>query len=109
MRVNADLLASSKFHTSLLVIGEKKRMFSLFLFPIRLQFKAAHEGSRAKVDAQDELFIALSHRRHIDRSVWSIGKLLLLKDGGRFSLEYKRPSGHPLVDNWDCLKDMVSV
>ena len=74
-----------------------------------LQFKAAHEGSSAKMDAQDELFMALAHRRHIDRSVWSIGKLLLLKDGGHFSLEDKRPSGQPLVDDWDCLKNMVSI
>ena len=74
-----------------------------------MQFKAAHEGSSAKMDAQDELFMALAHRRHIDRSVWSIGKLLLLKDGGDFSLEHKRPSGQPLVDDWDCLKDMVSI
>lgn len=50
---------------------------------------------------------AMSHRVHIDNSVKLIGKLLFGIEKGPEVLDAIRPAGRPLVDDWDCLKNMV--
>lgn len=49
----------------------------------------------------------MSHRVHIDNSVKLIGKLLFGIEKGSEVLDAIRPTGQPLVDDWDCLKNMV--
>lgn len=49
----------------------------------------------------------MSHRVHIDNSVKLIGKLLFGINKGPEVLNAVRPTGQPLVDDWDCLKNMV--
>jgi legumain len=44
---------------------------------------------------------------HVDNNVELIGKLLFGIEKGPELLNTVRPSGSPLVDNWDCLKITV--
>jgi len=49
----------------------------------------------------------MSHRLHVDNSILLIGKLLFGLEGHAV-LNKVRPSGEPLVDDWDCLKSLVT-
>jgi legumain len=71
------------------------------------KFRKAPEGSPRKLEAQKQFVEAMSHRIHIDNSMKMIGKLLFGSDNGPEVLEAVRPAGHPLVDDWDCLKSLV--
>lgn len=51
----------------------------------------------------------MTNRVHIDRSIELIGKILFGSDASEGKLKEVRPSGEPLVDDWKCLKSMVSV
>lgn len=72
-----------------------------------MQFRKAPEGSPRKSQAQREFLEAMSHRMHIDESMKLIGKLLFGIEKGPEVLSAVRPSGQPLVDDWDCLMTMV--
>uniref|UniRef100_A0A453CJ31 Legumain prodomain domain-containing protein n=1 Tax=Aegilops tauschii subsp. strangulata TaxID=200361 RepID=A0A453CJ31_AEGTS len=48
------------------------------------------------------------HRKHLDSSIDFIGKLVFGFDKGPSMLGAVRGSGQPLVDDWYCLKTMVS-
>lgn len=71
------------------------------------KFRKAPEGSLRKLEAQKQFVEAMSHRIHIDNSMKMIGKLLFGSENGPKVLEAVRPAGHPLVDDWDCLKSLV--
>ncbi|KAG7029275.1 hypothetical protein SDJN02_07613 [Cucurbita argyrosperma subsp. argyrosperma] len=71
------------------------------------KFRKAPEGSNRKIEAQKKFVEAMSHRVHIDNSVKLIGKLLFGIEKGPEVLNAIRPAGRPLVDDWDCLKNMV--
>ncbi|XP_022131350.1 vacuolar-processing enzyme-like [Momordica charantia] len=71
------------------------------------KFRKAPEGTAQKTKAQKHFVEAMSHRVHIDNSVKLIGKLLFGIEEGPKVLNGVRPTGQPLVDNWDCLKTMV--
>ncbi|CAK9312472.1 unnamed protein product [Citrullus colocynthis] len=71
------------------------------------KFRKAPEGSHGKIVAQKKFVEAMSHRVHIDNSVKLIGKLLFGIEKGPEVLDAIRPAGQPLVDDWDCLKNMV--
>lgn len=49
------------------------------------------------------------HRKLLDSSVDLVGKLLFGFGNGPSVLQAVRPSGQPLVDDWDCLKRMVKL
>lgn len=51
----------------------------------------------------------MSHRLHVDNSVDLIGNLLFGSKHGSEMLKAIRPAGQPLVDDWSCLKSMVSI
>ncbi|XP_010472621.1 PREDICTED: vacuolar-processing enzyme alpha-isozyme-like [Camelina sativa] len=70
------------------------------------KYRKAPEGSARKVEAQKQVIEAMSHRLHVDNSVLLIGKLLFGLEGPAI-LNKVRPSGKPLVDDWDLLKSMV--
>jgi legumain len=79
----------------------------LNIFVVHWQFRKAPEGSPRKNEAQKQVLEAMSHRMHVDNSVELIGKLLFGIEKSPTLLNVVRPSGSPLVDNWDCLKTMV--
>ncbi|CAN8320111.1 unnamed protein product [Cochlearia groenlandica] len=70
-------------------------------------YQKALEGSARKIEAQKQILDAMSHRLHVDNSVVLIGKTLFGVYEGPAVLNKVRPSGKPLVDDWDCLKTMV--
>lgn len=80
---------------------------SLFL-PSYLQFRRAPEDSARKSEAQKQLAEAMVHRAHIDNSIKLIGKLLFGLETGPQVINSIRPSGQPLVDDWICLKSLVT-
>ncbi|KAF6139693.1 hypothetical protein GIB67_002498 [Kingdonia uniflora] len=71
------------------------------------KFRRAPEGSPKKMKAQKQFLDMMSHRMHIDNSIPLIGKLLFGFEKGAEVLKSVRPSGEPLVDDWECLKTMV--
>ncbi|KAF8407132.1 hypothetical protein HHK36_006257 [Tetracentron sinense] len=71
------------------------------------KFRKAPEGSPRKLEAQKQLLDVMSHRLHIDDSIKLIGKLLFGIEKGPDVLKTVRPTGQPLVDDWDCLKTLV--
>ncbi|XP_039143856.1 vacuolar-processing enzyme-like [Dioscorea cayenensis subsp. rotundata] len=71
------------------------------------KFQRSPEGSRKKHESQKQMFDVISHRVHVDNSMEAIGKLLFGSDQSLETLKTVRPSGQPLVDDWDCLKSMV--
>lgn len=54
-----------------------------------------------------EIRETVAHRAHLDGSIRVIGFLLFGPEKGSNFLEDARPSGSPLVDDWECLKSMV--
>jgi legumain len=71
------------------------------------KYKRSKPDSTEKLEAQQELIESMSHRLYLDKSINFIGKLLFGSDTGTAVLNAVRPSGQPLVDDWDCLKTMV--
>ena len=51
----------------------------------------------------------MSHRMHVDSSVKLIGELLFGIVKSDEMLYTVRPTGQPLVEDWDCLKAMVTL
>lgn len=72
-----------------------------------VQFRKAPEGSSRKKQAEKQFMEAMSHRVHLDNSIKLVGKLLFGIEKGLDVLETVRPTGKPLVDDWNCLKTMV--
>ena len=73
------------------------------------QYEQLNRGSEEKLRALRELKETVVHRKHLDNSIDFIGKLLFGFENGPSMLEAPRSSGQPVVDDWDCLKRMVSV
>jgi legumain len=62
-----------------------------------------------KSEARKELMEVMAHRSQVDNNVELIGGSLFGTEEGPQVLNVVRPTGQPLVDDWDCLKSMVSV
>lgn len=60
------------------------------------------------MEAGKELMDAMSHRLHLDTSVNMMVELLFGVETGSFVRDYVVPRGEALVDDWDCLKSVVS-
>ncbi|CAI9755698.1 unnamed protein product [Fraxinus pennsylvanica] len=71
------------------------------------KFIKAPEGSLRKFEVQKQLADAMAHRTHIDSSIKLVGKLLFGIENGPEVLKTVRPTGQPLVDDWDRLKSLV--
>ncbi|THG04438.1 hypothetical protein TEA_003286 [Camellia sinensis var. sinensis] len=72
------------------------------------KFRKAPKGSEKKLEAQKQLIDELNQRLHIDHIMMFIAKLLFESENGLLMLETVRPAGQPLVDDWNCLKTLVS-
>lgn len=74
-----------------------------------MQYHRAAEGSSRKLEAELELANVQAHRKHLDNSVLLIGMSLFGDERGPQELAAVRPVGQVLVDDWTCLKTMVSL
>jgi hypothetical protein len=73
------------------------------------QYEQLNAGSEEKVQVLKKIKETVAHRKHLDSSIDFIGKLVFGFEKGPSVLEAPRSSGQPVVDDWDCLKRMVSV
>jgi legumain len=71
------------------------------------QYELLHDKEE-KLEVLRTISETVMHRNHLDHSVDFIGKLLFGVENGPSMLQAVRPAGQPLVDDWDCLKRMVS-
>jgi legumain len=55
-----------------------------------------------------EMTETMVHRKHLDISIKFIGELLFGTEHGSSILQTIRRADQPLVDDWDCLKRMVT-
>lgn len=55
-----------------------------------------------------ELTRTIAHRMHVDNSIKLIGDHMFGLDTSLLRLKAVRPAGQVLVDDWSCLKAMVS-
>lgn len=73
-----------------------------------LQFRNAVKGSLREANAATELAKTIVHRKHLDDSVQLIGEILFAGENALEKLTAVRPAGSVVVDDWACLKTMVS-
>jgi legumain len=73
------------------------------------QYEHSDAGSEGKLRVLKEIKETVAHRKHLDTSVDFIGKLVFGFEKGPSMLQATRSSGQPVVDDWDCLKRMVSA
>ncbi|GJZ80555.1 peptidase C13, legumain [Tanacetum coccineum] len=71
------------------------------------KYKKAPEGSDRKTESRKQFAEAMAHRMHVDASIKLLGKVLFGLEKGPEVLNAVRPTGEPLVDDWDCLKTLV--
>lgn len=74
-----------------------------------LQYKNAAEGSEKKSEMLKQITETMRHRKHLDASIDMIGVILFGPDKGSRILNSVRARGLPLVDDWQCLKSMVTL
>lgn len=73
-----------------------------------LQYKNAAEGSEKKSEMLKQITETMRHRKHLDASIDMIGVILFGPDKGSRILNSVGAHGLPLVDDWQCLKSMVT-
>ncbi|KAK6911177.1 Peptidase C13, legumain [Dillenia turbinata] len=73
------------------------------------KYQNAAEGSQMKLEAHNQLQNELSHRKRVDQSFENIGKQLFGSANGPTVMNMIRPTGKPLVDDWECLKAFVNT
>ncbi|KAK4587568.1 hypothetical protein RGQ29_018827 [Quercus rubra] len=73
------------------------------------KYYKAPAGSHEKLEAQKQLHEEISLRKHVDYSINHIGELLFGNGSSSKVLETVRPSGQPIVDDWNCFKILVST
>ncbi|KAJ6910121.1 vacuolar-processing enzyme-like [Populus alba x Populus x berolinensis] len=73
------------------------------------KYQEAPDGSDKKVEAHRDLLRLHSHIRHVDRSLNHIASTLFGDENAANAMKHVRPSGQPLVDDWDCLKGLVEA
>ncbi|KAJ1399579.1 Peptidase C13, legumain [Sesbania bispinosa] len=79
-----------------------------YLLYLRHKLVKAPYGTEEKSKAQNKLNAEIVHRKHVDNNVHLIGDLLLGKKSATM-MAYVRPTGQPLVDDWDCFKTLINT
>uniref|UniRef100_M1B2Z7 Legumain n=1 Tax=Solanum tuberosum TaxID=4113 RepID=M1B2Z7_SOLTU len=79
------------------------------LFYLLTKHNNTPKGSAEKYKARVKLNEVMSKRSQVDNNVKHLGELLFGVEKGNEVLHSVRPAGHPLVDNWDCLKSYVKI
>jgi len=80
---------------------------SIILFWV-VQYKRAEGGSEKKTQILNQIKETMRHRTHLDSSMELIGTLLFGPKKGSAILKSVREPDSPLVDDWRCLKSMVT-
>ncbi|KAF7010186.1 hypothetical protein CFC21_024635 [Triticum aestivum] len=88
--------------------GAIKQRYADILFMWK-KYEKLNVGSEEKLRALREVKETVLHRKHLDSSIDFIGKLVFGFEKGSSVLGAVRGSGQPLVDDWDCLKIMLSA
>lgn len=73
-----------------------------------LQYERSKNGSEKKAKTLEQIRHTMRQRSHLDSSVELIGTLLFGPKKGSAILQSIREPGLPLVDDWKCLKSMVT-
>ncbi|GAB2290607.1 hypothetical protein Dimus_024889 [Dionaea muscipula] len=73
------------------------------------KFRRAAEGSEKRAEARKKLNEELSRRMHIDHVIKTIGEHLFGAERASEVLNTVRPTGKPIVDDWNCLKTLVGT
>ncbi|KAF2317708.1 hypothetical protein GH714_039625 [Hevea brasiliensis] len=79
---------------------------------LKKQYQVYHKaprGSKEKAEARKKLRDIISHTRHVDRSINQTTTILFGEEKTSEVLKMVRPSGQPLVDDWNCLKMLVKA
>nr|QFR54167.1 asparaginyl endopeptidase 1 [Momordica cochinchinensis] len=71
--------------------------------------KLEEDETSERAQILQEIRETVARRAHLDGSIGVIGFLLFGPKESSNALEDARPSGSPLVDDWECLKSMVRV
>lgn len=79
------------------------------LLYLKKKWRRAPNSSHEKEEARKKLEEVISHRYHIDNIMKAIGELLFGAENGAKMLNFVRPAGYPLVDDWECLRNMVGI
>ncbi|CAO2823711.1 unnamed protein product [Amaranthus hypochondriacus] len=69
----------------------------------------APKGSMEREEAQKKLEATLTHRAHIDSTFQMMGKALFGDQKGHDMIKTVRSAGKPIVDDWDCFKNLVGT
>ncbi|KAK7395749.1 hypothetical protein VNO78_16316 [Psophocarpus tetragonolobus] len=77
------------------------------LLHLRLELEKASKGSEEKFKAQRRLDDEIAQRDHVDNVFNLIGDFLFGEK--KNSMMLHRPSGQPLVDDWDCFKTLIKT
>lgn len=73
-----------------------------------LQFNRSADGSSEKIEAQKQLENEILSRHQVDQNIHQIVAQVFGEENVSKMIESIRPAGEPLVDDWDCLKMLVS-
>lgn len=74
-----------------------------------MQYKRMGDNNaESKAELLKEITDTMLHRQHLDSSINAIGVHLFGSKNGSNILKSVRKPGLPLVDDWHCLKSMVS-
>ncbi|KAM7254155.1 hypothetical protein ACFE04_031837 [Oxalis oulophora] len=76
---------------------------------LQAKYDKAPAGSKEKLKVQKELTDEINQRKNTDNNMKRITTSLLGNQKGIIALKTVRSPGQPLVDDWDCLKDMVKT
>ncbi|CAN0840269.1 Vacuolar-processing enzyme [Linum grandiflorum] len=79
----------------------------IHLVHLEQRLKIAAEGSKEKAEAQEKLNKEVSNRKHADERMSRIGALVFGVENADGLMDFVRPFGQPLVDDWDCFKSFV--
>lgn len=74
-----------------------------------MQYDRATEGSSRKLHAGLELANTQAYRKYLNSKVLAIGMSLFGDEKGPWELAAVRFVGQVLVDDWTCLRTMVSL
>ncbi|KAK7395750.1 hypothetical protein VNO78_16317 [Psophocarpus tetragonolobus] len=77
------------------------------LLHLHLELEKAPKGSEEKLKAQRKLDDEIAQREHVDNVFNLIGDFLFREK--KNSMMLHRPSGQPLVDDWDCFRILVKT
>lgn len=103
---NANVTDNALGRTKPVVAVNQRDADLLFMWH---RYQQLDDKSKEKTQILKEMTEKMVHRAHLDSSIDFIGKLIFGAESGPSIIATSRAPGHPLVDDWNCLKSMVRV